>query len=63
MRREFFDAFFLDFFSRSFLSLILRKHRENKESSQFSIYLRNYLFFDETTKKQSFVDDDKNLNL
>ncbi len=42
--------------------MILTKHRKNKKN-QFSIYLRNYLFLDETTKKRSFIDDDKNLNL
>ncbi len=62
MRREFLDALFSDFFSRNFLSLILTRHRKNKESNQFSIYLRNYLLLDETTKRRSFVDDDKNLN-
>ncbi len=62
MRREFFDAFFSNFFSRDFLSLILTKHRKNKKN-QFSIYLRNYLFLDETTKRRLFVNDDKNLNL
>ncbi len=60
MRREFFDAFFSNFFSRDFLSLILTRHRKNKKNNQFSIYLRNYLFLDET--KRLFVDNDKNLN-
>ncbi len=60
MRREFFDALFSDFFSRDFLSLILTRHRKNKKSNQFSIYLRNYLLLDET--RRSLVDDDKNLN-
>ncbi len=61
MRRESFDALFSNFFSRDFfLSLILTKHRKNKKNNQFSIYLRNYLLFNET--RRSFVDDDKNLN-
>ncbi len=42
--------------------MILTKHRKNKKSNQFSIYLRNYLLFDETTKRRLFVNDDKNLN-
>ncbi len=62
MRREFFDAFFSDFSSRNFLSLILTKHRKNKKNNQFSIYLRNYLLLDETTRRRSFVDVDKNLS-
>ncbi len=61
MKRESFDAFFSNFFSRKFfLSLILTKYRKNKKSNQFSIYLRNYLLLDET--RRSFVNDDKNLN-
>ncbi len=60
MKQESFDALFSNFFSRNFLSLILTKHRKNRKNNQFSIYLRNYLFLDET--KRSFVDDDKNLN-
>ncbi len=63
MKREFFDTLFSNFFSRDFLSLILTKHRKNKKSIQFSIHLRNYLLFDETTKKRFFFDDVKNLNL
>ncbi len=63
MKQKFFDAFFSDFFSRDFTSLILTKHQKNKKCNQFSIYLQNYLLFDETTRKKFFVDDDKNLNL
>ncbi len=63
MRRESFDALFSNFFSRDFLSLILTRHRKNRKSNQFSIYLRIYLLVDEMTKRRSFVDDDKNLNL
>jgi ATP-dependent Zn protease len=50
------------FFFTRFLSSILTKHRKNRKNNQFSIYSRNYLLFNETTRKQSFIDDDKNLN-
>ncbi len=60
MKREIFDAFFLKKFSRDFLSLILTRHRKNKKSNQFSIYLRNYLLLDETTRRRSLVDNDRN---
>ncbi len=62
MRREFFDAFFSNFFSQDFLSLILTKYRKNRKSNQFSIYLRNYLLLVKMTKRRLFIDDDKNLN-
>jgi hypothetical protein len=63
MRRVIFDAFFSDFFSRDFLSLILTKHRKNKKKIfNFSIYLENYLLLRDKTKKR-FLDKNEDLHL
>ncbi len=63
MKRRTFDAFFLNFFLREFLSLILTKHRKNKKKIfNFSIYLENYLLFRDKTKKRLF-DENENLHL
>jgi hypothetical protein len=63
MRRKTFDAFFSDFFSRDFLSLILTRHRKNKKKIfNFSIYLKNYLLLRDRTKKRLF-DENENLHL
>ncbi len=63
MRRRIFDAFFSNFFSRDFLSLILTRHRENKKKIfNFSIYLENYLLLRDKTKKR-FFDINENLHL
>ncbi len=63
MKRKIFDAFFSDFFSRDFLSLILTRHRKNKKKIfNFSIYLENYLLFRDRTKRR-FLDENENLHL
>ncbi len=63
MRRRIFDALFSDFFSRSFLSLILTRHRKHKKKIfNFSIYLKNYLLLRDKTKRR-FLDEDENLHL
>ncbi len=63
MRRRILDAFFSNFFSRDFLSLILTKHRKNKKKIfNFSIYLENYLLLRDKTKKR-LLDEDENLHL
>jgi hypothetical protein len=63
MRRRIFDALFSNFFSRSFLSLILTRHRENKKKIfNFSIYLENYLLLRDKTKKR-FFDENEDLHL
>ncbi len=63
MKRRILDAFFSDFFSRDFLSLILTKHRKNKKKIfNFSIYLENYLFLRDRTKRR-FLDENENLHL
>jgi sensor histidine kinase YesM len=63
MRRRIFDAFFSNFFSRDFLSLILTRHRKNKKKIfNFSIYLENYLLLRDKTKKR-FFDENENLHL
>jgi hypothetical protein len=59
MRRKTFDAFFLNFFSRDFLSLILTKHRKNKKKIfNFSIYLKNYLLLRVKTKRRFFNENE-----
>ncbi len=63
MKRRIFDAFFSDFFSRDFLSLILTRHRKNKKKIfNFSIYLKNYLLLRDKTKRRLF-DENENLHL
>ncbi len=63
MRRKILDAFFSDFFSRDFLSLILTRHRKNKKKMiNFSIYLENYLLLRDKTKRR-FLDESENLHL
>jgi hypothetical protein len=63
IRRETFDAFFSNFFSRDFLSLILTRHRKNKKKIfKFSIYLKNYLLLRDKTKKRLF-DENEDLHL
>jgi hypothetical protein len=63
MRRKTFDAFFSDFFSRDFLSLILTRHRKNKKKIfNFSIYLKNYLLLRDKTKRR-FFDENEDLHL
>jgi hypothetical protein len=63
MKRRIFNAFFSNFFSRDFLSLILTRHRKNKKKIfNFSIYLKNYLFLRDKTRKR-FLDEDENLHL
>ncbi len=54
--------FFQTFFHEIFYHWFLRDIERTKKNNQLSIYLRNYLFLDETTKRRSFVDDDRNLN-
>jgi hypothetical protein len=63
MKRRILDAFFSNFFSWDFLSLILTKHRKNKKKIfNFSIYLKNYLLLRDKTRKRLF-DEDENLHL
>ncbi len=63
MRRRIFDAFFSNFFSRDFLSLILTRHRKNKKKMfNFSIYLKNYLLLRDKTKRH-LLDENENLHL
>jgi hypothetical protein len=63
MRRKILDAFFSNFFSQKFLSLILTRHRKNKKKIfNFSIYLENYLLLRDRTKRL-FFDEDENLHL
>ncbi len=63
MKRRILDAFFSDFFSRDFLSLILTKHRKNKKKIfNFSTYLKNYLLLRDRTKRR-FLDENENLHL
>ncbi len=63
MKRKILDAFFSDFFSRDFLSLILTRHRKNKKKIfNFSIYLENYLFLRDRTKRRLF-DENEDLHL
>ncbi len=63
MKWRIFDAFFSNFFSRNFLSLILTRHRKNKKKIfNFSIYLENYLLFRDRTKRRLF-DEDEDLHL
>ncbi len=63
MRREIFAAFFSNFFSRDFLSLILTRHRKNKKKIfNFLIYLKNYLLLRDKTKKR-FLDENEDLHL
>jgi hypothetical protein len=63
MKRRILDAFFSNFFSRDFLSLILTKHRKNKKKIfNFSIYLKNYLLLRDRTKKR-FFDENEDLHL
>ncbi len=63
IRRKIFDAFFSDFFSRDFLSLILTRHRKNKQKTfNFSIYLENYLLLRDKTRKR-FLDENEDLHV
>jgi hypothetical protein len=63
MRRRTFDAFFSNFFSRDFLSLILTRHRKNKKKIvNFSIYLKNYLLLRDKTKRR-FLNENEDLHL
>jgi hypothetical protein len=63
MKRKILDAFFSDFFSRDFLSLIWTRHRKNKKKIfNFLIYLRNYLLLRDKTKKR-FFNENENLHL
>ncbi len=63
MKRKILDAFFSNFFSRDFLSLILTRHRKNKKNIfNFLIYLENYLLLRDRTKRR-FLDENENLHL